>query len=132
VFDSGSDEVNFPEGSIVKQIFGLATLLLGLLPLSAGAHAHLVQATPANDSVLMQPPPDFRLQLNEPARLTALSIQKDNEPAHKIGGLPTAASAQWVIPAPTLAPGSYTLSYRLFSDDGHIMSGSIKFRIREP
>jgi methionine-rich copper-binding protein CopC len=116
----------------VKHIFGLATLLLGLLPLSAAAHAHLLQATPANDSVLTQPPPEFRLQLNEPARLTALSVRKDNEPAQKIGGLPTAASAQWVIPAPTLAPGSYTLSYRLLSDDGHIMSVSIRFRIREP
>jgi methionine-rich copper-binding protein CopC len=37
-----------------------------------------------------------------------------------------------VIPAPQLAPGSYTLSYRVLSDDGHIMSGSIKFRLREP
>jgi len=34
--------------------------------------------------------------------------------------------------APTLAPGSYTLSYRVLSDDSHIVSGSIKFRIREP
>jgi methionine-rich copper-binding protein CopC len=132
VLDSGSDDVSFLEVSVVKQISGIATLFLAVLPLSAGAHAHLVQASPANDSVLTHAPADFRLQLNEPARLTALSIQKDNESPHKIGGLPTAASAEWVIPAPTLAPGSYTLSYRLLSDDSHIMSGSIKFRIREP
>jgi methionine-rich copper-binding protein CopC len=78
----------------MKRIFRLAALL-GLLPLSADAHAHLLQATPANDSVLTQTPPDFTLQFNEPARLTVLSIQKDNQPALRIGGLPSAASAQW-------------------------------------
>ena len=116
----------------MKQIFRIATLFLAVLPLSAGAHAHLVQATPANGAVLTQPPSEFRLQLNEPARLTALSLQKDNEAPRKLGGLSSAPSAQWVIAAPKLAPGSYTLSYRLLSDDSHIMSGSIKFRIREP
>jgi methionine-rich copper-binding protein CopC len=131
VFDSGGEDVGL-EVSVVKQISAIAMLFLALLPLSAAAHAHLVQASPADGSVLTRAPPDFRLQLNEPARLTALSLQKDDELPHKIGGLPTTASAQWVIPAPTLAPGSYTLSYRLLSHDSHIMSGSIKFRIREP
>jgi copper transport protein len=107
-------------------------LILAALPLRARAHAHLLSATPANDSVLAQPPTQFSLQLNEPARLTLLSLQKDNGAPQKIGALPDTASAQWVIPAPALAPGSYVLSYRLLSDDSHIVSGSIKFRIREP
>lgn len=110
----------------------LTALILAALPLRAFAHAHLLAATPADDSVLAQAPTQFSLQLNEPARLTFLSIQKDNEPPQKIGALPSAASAQWVIPAPALTPGSYILSYRLLSDDSHIVSGSIKFRIREP
>jgi len=110
----------------------LAMLLLGLAPVIAAAHAHLLQATPADGSVLTEAPPSFMLLFNEPARLTALNIQKDAAAPQKIGGLADAASARWVIPAPQLAPGSYTLSYRVLSDDGHIMSGSIKFRLREP
>ena len=43
-----------------------------------------------------------------------------------------AASSGALIAAPKLTPGSYTLSYRVVSDDSHIMSGSIKFRLREP
>ena len=116
----------------MKPTTGFAMILLALLPLHAEAHAHLVQAIPANDSVLTQTPPTFALQFNEPARLTALSIHKDNEPAHKLSGLASVASARWVIPAPPLAPGSYTLNYRVLSDDSHITSGSIKFQIREP
>jgi methionine-rich copper-binding protein CopC len=117
---------------VVKRIPVLASLFLALLPLGAEAHAHLVQTTPANGSELTQAPTSFTLLFNEPARLTALNIQKNDESPHKVGGLPSAPTAQWVIPVPPLAPGSYTLSYRVLSDDSHIMSGSIRFRIREP
>jgi methionine-rich copper-binding protein CopC len=110
----------------------LALVVLGLSSLKAEAHAHLIQATPADGGVLTQAPPSFTLLFNEPARLTALSIQKDGEVAQKIGGLTAAASARWVIAAPKLTSGSYTLSYRVVSDDSHIMSGSIKFQLREP
>jgi methionine-rich copper-binding protein CopC len=121
-----------PEVSIVQRFAVLAMLLLGLLPLHAEAHSHLLQATPADGSVLTQSPPSFTLLFNEPARLTALSIQKDDEAPQKIGGLPSAASARWVIAAPVLTAGSYTLSFRVVGADSHIMSGSIKFRLREP
>lgn len=116
----------------MMRILRLTILLAALLPRVAAAHAHLEQATPANDSVLAQAPPSFMLLFNEPARLTALSLQKDDAPPRKIGGLQAAPSAHWLIPAPMLAPGNYTLSYRVLGEDGHIMSGSIKFRIREP
>jgi methionine-rich copper-binding protein CopC len=109
-----------------------AMLVLGLAPLNAQAHAHLLQATPADGSVLTEAPASFMLLFNEPARLTALNIQRDDEAPQKIGGLAGAASARWVIAAPKLAPGGYTLSYRVLSEDSHIMSGSIKFRLREP
>jgi methionine-rich copper-binding protein CopC len=110
---------------------GLAMVVLAL-PLIAAAHAQLVQSTPANDSVLAQAPTSLMLLFNEPVRLTALSLQKDDQPPQKISGLPSAASARWLTAAPLLAPGSYTLSYRVVSDDSHILSGSIKFRLREP
>jgi len=118
--------------SIVKRICSLILVIIALLPRLAAAHAHLVEAVPANDSVLAQPPPSFMLLFNEAARLTALSLQQDDAPPRRIGGLQDTPSARWVIAAPPLAPGSYTLSYRVLSDDGHIMAGSIKFRIRGP
>jgi methionine-rich copper-binding protein CopC len=116
----------------VKPTTCSAIVLLALLPLGAEAHAHLVQATPANDSVLTHAPTTFLLQFNEPARLTALTLQKSNDPARKINGLAGASRAQWVIVAPPLAPGAYMLSFRVLSDDSHITSGSIRFEIREP
>ncbi|HEY4881189.1 MAG TPA: copper resistance CopC family protein [Steroidobacteraceae bacterium] len=116
----------------MKQITGAVMLALALLPLGAEAHAHLLQSTPADGSELTQAPASFTLQFNEPARLTALSIKKDAEPPHRLDPPANAPSARWVVAAPALAPGSYTLSYRVLSDDSHIVSGSIQFRVREP
>ena len=104
-----------------------------LFPLMAGAHAHLETTQPANGSVINAPPANFLLKFSEPVRLTSLSLLKAGarEP-QKIAALPTAASAQITIPAPTLLPGSYELRYRVVSADGHIVSDSVHFTFANP
>jgi methionine-rich copper-binding protein CopC len=101
------------------------------LPLTALAHAHLQQSTPANGSSVPVAPDHITLSFSEAAHLTALTIQRDGEPvAQKIEPLPKEASARFVIPAPRLAAGIYTLRFRNIAvDDGHVMSGSITFTI---
>jgi methionine-rich copper-binding protein CopC len=107
--------------------------LLGLLTLSiagvAYGHAHLLQATPADGTVLKEAPASFAFQFNEAATLTSLTLQKESQTPQKISDLPTKPSAQFNIPAPKLDSGSYTLTYRVLSDDNHIMSGTIKFKV---
>jgi copper transport protein len=107
--------------------------LLGLLALCfvgvVHAHAHLLQAAPADGSTLSVPPSAFSLKFNEAATLTALTIQKDGEAAQKIERLPAAPSAQFNIPAPKLDAGSYALSFRVLSDDNHVVSGTIRFKV---
>jgi copper transport protein len=95
----------------------------------AFAHTHLVKAVPADGSTVMVSPPNFVLTFAEPARLTALSLQKDAEPAKKIGPLPAAPAAEISIPAPRLAAGKYVLSWRAVSDDGHVMPGKVAFTV---
>jgi len=95
----------------------------------AFAHTHLVKAVPADGSTVMVSPPKFVLTFAEPARLTALSLQKDAEPAKKIGPLPTAPSAEISIPAPQMTAGKYVLSWRAVSDDGHVMPGKLSFTV---
>jgi methionine-rich copper-binding protein CopC len=106
------------------------TALLALCVIGvAHAHAHLLRATPADGSVLTQAPASFVFEFNEAATLTSLTLQKDSQASQKIGALPAKPSAQFSIPAPKLDPGSYTLSYRVLSDDNHVMSGTIRFRV---
>jgi len=107
-----------------------ALIALGSLPLLAQAHVHLEKSTPANGSVVTVAPASFMLTFSESARLTALSIQKQGDPAvQKIGALPRVASAHFTIPAPRLAPAVYTLSFRaLDPEDNHVSMGKISFR----
>jgi methionine-rich copper-binding protein CopC len=106
----------------------LAAALLGASAL-AQAHTHLKEAQPAEGSVLNAPPANIVLKFSEAARVTALTLQKDGGAEEKLAPLPTAASAQVSVPAGKLAPGKYVVSYRVVSDDNHIMSGKIQFTV---
>jgi methionine-rich copper-binding protein CopC len=109
-----------------------ATLLaaLILLPCLVQAHAKLVQATPANGSALNTPPAAVTLVFNEAATLTALSVLKSGDKeARKLGPIPKTPAAKFSVALPNLGAGSYTVSYRVLSDDNHVMSGTLKFTI---
>jgi copper transport protein len=95
----------------------------------AFAHARLVKADPADGSIVKVAPTKFVLTFGESAKLTKLTLQKDAEPATKIGPLPTEASAEISIPAPKLAPGKYVLSWRVVGGDGHILPGKLSFTV---
>lgn len=95
----------------------------------AMAHTHLKSVSPADGATVATSPTEFVLTFGEAARLTALSIQKDGSAERKVAPLPTAAAAQFKVPAPKLDDGHYTLSWRILGDDGHIMSGKVGFTV---
>lgn len=112
---------------------GLAKALCALAVLAWGAgalaHTHLEKSVPADGSVLKASPPNIVLTFAEPARLTALSLQKDAGPAQKLAPLPGASARELSVPVPQLAPGKYVVSWRVVSDDGHVMPGRLSFTI---
>jgi methionine-rich copper-binding protein CopC len=111
---------------ILSLFCGLALLMFGV---AASAHAHLQKSSPADNSVITTSPSNLVLNLSEPARLTALSIQKGSEPKQDIKPLPTAAAQQVSVPLPQLTPGTYTVSWRAVSNDGHVMPGVLHFTL---
>jgi methionine-rich copper-binding protein CopC len=58
-----------------------------------------------------------------------LSIQKGSEPEQKLKPLPTTAAQQISVPLPPLTPGTYSVMWRVVSDDGHMMAGTLHFTI---
>jgi len=112
----------------------LATVVLsGAALLGSGslthAHAHLEKAVPANGSILTAAPPNFVLTFSEPTRVTVVWLQRGTEPKQKLGSLPTVSAKQTSIPAPPLTPGTYELTWRAVSDDGHVVPGKTGFSI---
>ncbi|WP_449276668.1 copper resistance protein CopC [Leucobacter sp. GX24907] len=113
----------------------LAVLLGGVLALSNGvfpasAHAILLGTTPGDGEVLKGAPVSAELQFNEPVRLIDGAIRLF--PSY---GEPVTLDAQTrddsvIISLPGgLADGTYALSYRIVSADGHPVGGAITFHI---
>src|ERR1700694_4080458 len=111
---------------ILSLVSGFALVAFGV---TADAHAHLQKSSPADNSTITISPSNLVLNFSEAARLTALSIQKDNASQQTLKPLPTTAAQQISIPLPPLTPGSYAVSWRVVSDDGHVMAGALHFTL---
>ena len=111
---------------ILSLLSGLALVAIGA---TANAHAHLQKSSPADNSVITTSPSNLVLNFSEAARLTALSIQKGEEPKQDLKPLPTTAARQVSIPLPPLTPGTYSVNWRVVSDDGHVMGGALHFTL---
>lgn len=104
--------------------------LVGVLAAAAGlaqAHAHLLSAIPADSTRIATLPEKLVLRFSEPARLTALWIEQQGGARHKVAALPTGSARQVAVPLPRLAPGTYVVSFRALSADGHVVPGHTRF-----
>lgn len=113
----------------MKKLRLAAGVLLMAAAAGARAHAHLKASNPEEGAVVAEMPASISLSFSESARITALALQKEGAPAQKLAP-PAATGEQIDVPVPTLAPGRYTLRWRVLStDDGHIMSGELHFTV---
>ena len=113
----------------MKKLTLVTGACLTLVALGAHAHAHLKASTPQEGAVVTEMPASISLIFSESARITSVSIQKDQEPKQKLTA-PTSTGVQISVEVPKLAAGSYTLNWRVAStDDNHIMSGALHFKV---
>jgi copper resistance protein C len=122
-----------PPHRIVLSAIALAALLWWG---AASAHALLTKSEPARRAVLVRPPAQVRLWFNErlePAFCSLSVLDAGGKPA-------TAEPAQvWsddpkllVLALPVLAPGLYTVQYKVLSVDGHTVKASYTFTVKGP
>lgn len=104
---------------------------LALLPGAARAHAHLLEAVPAQGAVLHEAPARVSLTFSEPARLAVLWIAPENGARRKIAPLPAEAAKVISVALPSLAPGRYVLTWRVIGRDGHVVPGELHFTLSE-
>jgi methionine-rich copper-binding protein CopC len=120
------------ENAMKKLTLAAAAAFLTLAALGAQAHARLKASNPSEGAVVTQMPAFISLTFSESARITSLSIQKNQEPRLKLPA-PAATGERIEVAVPTLSPGAYTLSWRVTStDDDHIMSGELHFKVAAP
>jgi len=110
---------------------GSALWLVALLAAPADAHARLVDADPADGQVLAQAPKRITLRFDESVTEPgARLIDPDGDPA------PVETTVRGSVVTVTvespLADGSYALSWRALSADGHPVSGDLRFAVGAP
>ncbi len=98
-------------------------------PRLAWAHATLLSALPADGVTIFEAPKTFRLEFDEPVSPLVMRLVR---PDGKITPLadPRAKNNTVTIAAPPLPQqGSYVLSWRVISADGHPVGGVVSFSL---
>jgi len=124
-----------PAGMNMFTRFILVIMFILAAPVtSALAHSMLVKAEPPRRSVLTKSPTQVRLWFNEKiegdyASLVVLDAQKQSITDAK----PTLApddQKSIVLPLPELAPGKYSVKFRVLSVDGHVVEATFDFTVK--
>jgi len=121
----------------IAPVIALLAILLGVslaIPVTAHAHSELASSVPENGAVLDAAPPEVILTFNEDLLPDFVSVVASG-PQGDIGELPITAveGPTATIAWPGQAPaGEWTVSYRVVSQDGHPVEGSVSFAYEAP
>jgi copper transport protein len=116
---------------VARHLGFLIALLLALAQSSpALAHASLIRAEPGDGAMLAQAPATLRLTFNEPVSPLVMRLVAPS--GEVISPQIAAENATVTLTPPQLSRGSYVLSWRVISADGHPVGGSLLFSIGAP
>ncbi|RXT53919.1 copper resistance protein CopC [Bosea sp. Tri-44] len=118
--------------------FRLILILLGLAIASlttagqALAHAALTKTVPADGAVVSSAPGEFSLSFSEPVSPLVLNLIGPDGTSRPLTRF-TLSDRTLTIAAPSdLANGTHVLSWRVVSEDGHPVGGSVLFSVGAP
>jgi methionine-rich copper-binding protein CopC len=110
----------------------IATFLaVASAPMPAIAHAELSSSTPSQGATVATLPETVKLVLSEPARKPAF-VSVENAAGNRVNSQ-TVRVLDNEISTPVLdrtQAGKHTMSYRIVSVDGHVVSGTINFDVK--
>ena len=97
----------------------------------ASAHAQLETTAPAAGAVLAEPPSDVRLSFSEPVEISLGAVRVYDSNADRVddGGARNDGGDTVVQPLGDLADGSYVVTWRVVSTDGHPVHGAFTFQV---
>ena len=119
----------------MRRLSGLL-LLVVVLALAAApaalAHAKLIAVEPANGATLATAPLSVRLYFDDPVAVAPGNAVVAADHRSVLAGSPRLERKDHLLVLPLrphLPNGDYSVSWRVFSDDGHLESGVLAFRV---
>lgn len=99
--------------------------------LAASAHAALTSMTPAAGSTVTVPPPAVVLRFSEPVSSSFAAVTvTDGAGASVVAGRPAVNGSTVTQPLRQLGSGTYSVTFRVVSADGHPVSETAAFTVR--
>lgn len=115
---------------------GLLALLTGILwcclASAAMAHAALTGAVPADGAVVEAPPKTLSLSFSEPVSPLVLKLVLPDGQVKALDSFVLRDRTLEITPPEGLSAGTHVLTWRVVSEDGHPVGGSVVFSIGEP
>lgn len=107
----------------------LSVAMVGVFAWPAAGHVQLVSSSPADQTTVAKAPKKIELVfsgrvIENTAAMTATGPSGDQTLAARGSG--NMVTASWLTDS---RPGKYTVTYRVASADGHVMTGSLSFTI---
>lgn len=114
-------------------IAAVLVLAQGMGAAPAGAHAALEDTDPVADALLEQAPGAVQLRFDEPVSASTGSVQVIAPSGDRVDGSVDEADGGRTISIEVDGGGrgTYTVAYRVVSDDGHTITGSFVFHVGE-
>ncbi|QFY62751.1 copper-binding protein (plasmid) [Rhizobium grahamii] len=105
----------------------LVLLLSAVVPAPAHAHAVLISSSPANNQVVNDAPAEIQLHFNEPVKVVRASARLTNDKS--IDLVSSGGGADITLRLPSVGRGTVIASYRVVSEDGHPVGGTVVFHV---
>lgn len=109
---------------------GAAVPAVVMAPVAA-AHSVLLSIDPQDGGEVENSPEQVVLTFNEEINqnFVTVAVTTEGDTTNRVAGEPTVNGETVTAQVEDLAPGSYTVGYRVTSADGHVVSGSSTFRV---
>lgn len=116
----------------ITNLLLLSTALL--CPVAAQAHAILVKSQPTKDETVVTAPKQIDLWFNDPVRSEYKALAVIDSEGNRVDNHDVEQSltngANIYATVKDLAPGVYTVRYRVVSQDTHIVTGKFQFTVK--
>jgi len=112
-------------------------LVLAIVAVTAGpaaAHAVLLRTEPSPQTTVKTPPEVVRLRFSEPVEVTFGAVRVFDVDGQRVdkGKITTASGRREVVVQAGLPGGTYTVTWRVVSTDGHAIHGGFQFYVGAP
>ena len=119
-------------GVFTLALLGALAATLGPLAAPAAAHARLISTTPIADELLQSGPEAVELTFDEPVAVVEGGIQvidPEGDRADRGSVEEADGGVRVIVGIETRRQGTYTVAWRVLSEDGHNLSGSFVFHV---